>query len=162
MPARPETRDWFPSSFASNAILMATLHDAVEYLNGEGEIGAARIEPTTTRPLADADGLDFVDVRGHAHAKQGLEIAAALPARHEFTHQIGIARCLLGQLQVPECVVDSAFFLGMCVHLASGRGRAFRVKCLRCPLMPDMGPGLDSLGPHAAHALESLRGAARH
>jgi hypothetical protein len=39
-------------------------HDAVEYLNGEREIGAARIEPTTTRPLADADGLDFVDVRG--------------------------------------------------------------------------------------------------
>jgi magnesium chelatase family protein len=60
-----------------DAIPIATLHDAVEYLNGEREIGAARVEPTAMRPPADADGLDFVDVRGHAHAKRGLEIAAA-------------------------------------------------------------------------------------
>ena len=59
------------------AIPIATLHDAVEYLNGERDIAPARADPTTSGPSADAEGLDFADVRGHAHTKRGLEIAAA-------------------------------------------------------------------------------------
>ena len=59
-----------------DVIPIATLHDAVEYLNGEREIGPATGTHIGTR-LGDGDGLDFTDVRGHAHAKRGLEIAAA-------------------------------------------------------------------------------------
>lgn len=58
------------------AIAVATLHDAVEYLNGEREIEPARPGGRGPAPL-EGDGLDFADVRGHAHAKRGLEIAAA-------------------------------------------------------------------------------------
>jgi len=59
-----------------DVIPIATLHDAVEYLNGEREIGPSPGERPAGRGV-DADGLDFTDVRGHAHAKRGLEIAAA-------------------------------------------------------------------------------------
>jgi len=59
------------------AIAIASLHDAVEYLNGEREIGPTRVERTALAAPIEADGLDFSDVRGHTHAKRGLEIAAA-------------------------------------------------------------------------------------
>jgi len=59
-------------------IAISTLHAAVEYLNGEREIAPARPDGEAAGPLRiDGDGLDFADVRGHAHAKRGLEIAAA-------------------------------------------------------------------------------------
>jgi magnesium chelatase family protein len=59
-----------------DVIPIATLHEAVEYLNGEREIGPATGNGAVTA-AGEGDGLDFVDVRGHAHAKRGLEIAAA-------------------------------------------------------------------------------------
>ncbi|HET7875234.1 MAG TPA: YifB family Mg chelatase-like AAA ATPase [Methylomirabilota bacterium] len=57
-------------------IPLATLHDAVEYLNGERDIPAA---PATVPPGQSpaADSADMADVRGHAHAKRALEIGAA-------------------------------------------------------------------------------------
>ena len=58
------------------AIAITTLHDAVEYLNGEREI-APSTPPGGGAAPRDLDGIDFADVRGHAHAKRGLEIAAA-------------------------------------------------------------------------------------
>ena len=61
-----------------DAIAIATLHDAVEYLNGERDIAPTRPDGSSGGPATpDRDGIDFADVRGHAHAKRGLEIAAA-------------------------------------------------------------------------------------
>jgi magnesium chelatase family protein len=59
-----------------DAIPIATIHDAVEYLNGERDISPIRSDGVMSRGT-DTDGLDFTDVRGHGHAKRGLEIAAA-------------------------------------------------------------------------------------
>src|SRR5574341_841309 len=57
------------------AIPIGTLHDALEYLNGERDIPPHRHDGwnAETQP----DGLDLADVRGHAWAKRALEIAAA-------------------------------------------------------------------------------------
>ncbi|HEY4909090.1 MAG TPA: YifB family Mg chelatase-like AAA ATPase, partial [Methylomirabilota bacterium] len=58
-------------------IPLGTLHDALEYLNGERDIPAHRPGAGGWTAEADADGLDLADVRGHHWAKRALEIAAA-------------------------------------------------------------------------------------
>jgi magnesium chelatase family protein len=58
-------------------IPLATLHDALEYLNGEREIAAHRHDEDAWNAGPEADGLDLADVRGHVWAKRALEIAAA-------------------------------------------------------------------------------------
>ncbi|HKW93196.1 MAG TPA: YifB family Mg chelatase-like AAA ATPase [Methylomirabilota bacterium] len=60
-----------------DAVPIGSLHDAVEYLNGQRIIPPASGEHAAGSSTGGADGLDFSDVRGHAHAKRGLEIAAA-------------------------------------------------------------------------------------
>jgi magnesium chelatase family protein len=52
----------------------ATLRDAVALLNGDTPPAAAPAPLTAASP---ADGPDLLDVRGQAHAKRALEIAAA-------------------------------------------------------------------------------------
>jgi magnesium chelatase family protein len=59
------------------AIPITTLHEAVEFLNGEREIPRSGVDRVALAASTDGDGLDFTDVRGHGHAKRGLEIAAA-------------------------------------------------------------------------------------
>src|SRR5215468_6412648 len=57
-------------------IPVATIHEALEYLNGERPIGAHR--PGWLDRVQNADeSLDLSDVRGHLWAKRALEIAAA-------------------------------------------------------------------------------------
>lgn len=58
-------------------IPVRTIHETVEYLNGERAIEPVSTDAARWLGGPPADGVDFADVRGHAHAKRALEIAAA-------------------------------------------------------------------------------------
>lgn len=58
------------------AVPIATLHEAVEYLNGARDIAPAP-EPPAAIGIPDPAGVDLSEVRGQPHAKRALEIAAA-------------------------------------------------------------------------------------
>jgi magnesium chelatase family protein len=57
-------------------IPVGTLLEAVEFLNGERE-PPPRVDLVRWPVMPNPDAADFSDVRGHAHAKRALEIAAA-------------------------------------------------------------------------------------
>src|SRR5688572_1578717 len=59
-----------------DAVALTSLHEAVEYLNGERPLLPFVREPLSTGEPTAA-GADFSEVRGQAHAKRALEIAAA-------------------------------------------------------------------------------------
>ncbi|HEV8440422.1 MAG TPA: YifB family Mg chelatase-like AAA ATPase, partial [Methylomirabilota bacterium] len=58
-------------------IPLHTIHDTVEYVNGERSIEPARTDAGRWLAVPPREPVDFADVRGHAHAKRALEIAAA-------------------------------------------------------------------------------------
>lgn len=59
------------------ALPLGRLSEAVEWLSGERAIEPARVDPDASAGQAAADDVDFSEVRGQAHAKRALEIAAA-------------------------------------------------------------------------------------
>ncbi|MGH7266875.1 MAG: YifB family Mg chelatase-like AAA ATPase [Candidatus Rokuibacteriota bacterium] len=73
-----------PASAAEAAVVeglvaypVASLAEAAAFLNGERAVDPVQIDPERLLDAARADDGDFADVRGQAHVKRGLEVAAA-------------------------------------------------------------------------------------
>jgi magnesium chelatase family protein len=56
---------------------VASLGEAAAFLNEERPIAAARADPGRLLAVPETEDVDLADVRGQAHAKRALEIAAA-------------------------------------------------------------------------------------
>src|SRR5712691_8184823 len=80
-----------------------TIHHAVEYLNGEREILPQEPESEAWASEDGSDHLDLGDVRGHAHAKRALEIAAAGGHNVLMLGPPGSGKTMLARRLPPSC-----------------------------------------------------------
>lgn len=60
-----------------SVLLVRTLREAVEWLNGERPLEPVTFDPATLVSQPPDHEVDFAEVRGQAHAKRALEVAAA-------------------------------------------------------------------------------------
>jgi magnesium chelatase family protein len=140
-----------------------TLADAVALLNGQS---AAEPAPPASPPLAVEDELDFTDVRGQAHAKRALEIAAAGAHNALLVGPPGggktmLARRLPGILpaMIDDEVIEVSAIWSV-AGLLSARGGLQRTRPFRAPHHTISASGLVGGGspPHPGEVTFAHRG----